>query len=72
MNRLPTDEYVAELLRERWGDRVPWHEGTAKPAPPPVPQALAEDDLTKARRRRELNKALDDAPQDYRRWQRTA
>jgi hypothetical protein len=72
MNRLPTDEYVAELLRERWGARVPWHEATAKPPPAPVPSALAEDDLTKARRRRILNAALDDAPQGYRRWQRTA
>lgn len=61
------DDLIAELLAERFGHDIPWRERTQRPlAVPP------EDDLTKARRRRVLNDCMDDAPQDYRRWQRTA
>jgi hypothetical protein len=67
VNRRPTQKYIDALMKERWGDVIPWRERTQRPVPPPP-----EDDLTKARRRRVLNEALDDAPQDYRRWQRTA
>ena len=72
MNRLPDADYINELIDERWGNDIPWREMHAKHSPPPVPSALAEDDLTKARRRRVLNECLDDIPQTFRRWQRTA
>lgn len=62
------DDLIAELLVERFGPGIPWRERTQRP----LPLRPIEDDLTKARRRRVLNQALDDAPQGYRRWQRSA
>jgi hypothetical protein len=72
MNHRPDDAYLAELLRERWGNHIPWREATAKPGAPPINPCEPDNDITRARRRRLLNEALDDAPQHYRRWQRTA
>jgi hypothetical protein len=67
MDRQPSTEYVAAILRERWGNDIPWRERTQRPIPPPP-----EDELTKARRRRVLNEAMDDAPQEFRRFSASA
>lgn len=66
------DELIAELLAERFGRGVPWRERTQRPTPAPGEVPEPDNDLTYARRRRVLNDALDDVPQTFRRWQRTA
>lgn len=72
MNPQPRREYLEALIDERWGADIPWHERTQRPNPPPINPCEPDNDITRARRRRLLNQALDDAPQHYRRWQRTA
>ena len=51
-------DVLAALIAERFGP---------PPLRDPARTAPVDDELTKARRRRALNDALDDAPPDYRR-----
>lgn len=61
-------ELCAELTRERFGDRIPWRERTAKP----VTERPEDNDLVKAQRRRELNEAMEDVDPRYRRGHHAA
>jgi hypothetical protein len=64
------DDLIAELLAERFGASIPWRERTAKPVtehPPP-----GDNDLIQAQRRRDLNEAMDDVDQRFRRGYRAA
>lgn len=64
------DELIAELLAERFGAGIPWRERTAKPV---TENPVTDDnDLIRAQRRRDLNEAMEDVDQRFRRGYRAA
>jgi hypothetical protein len=63
-------DLVAELTAERFGSDIPWRERTAKPvSEQPQPD---DNDLIRAQRRRDLNEAMEDVDQRFRRGHNAA
>lgn len=54
------EQLIAELVAERFGPKPAWSERTRKPPARPI-----DDDITTARRRRELLNLAEDAPDDH-------
>jgi hypothetical protein len=60
-----TNDLISELMAERYGASIPWRERTAKPT---TEQPQHDDnDLIRAQRRRDLNEAMEDVDQRFRR-----
>ena len=68
MSGMDDEQLYTELLQERFGAGVPYRERTNKP----TTEQPEDNDLVKAQRRRELNEAMEDVDQRFRRGRHAA